>query len=56
MAVWNLFNILEQFEIELFYVGYVGGAETEYELLVSFCSAHEFQYGRMANEELKTNK
>ena len=31
--------------MELFYVGYVKGAETEFELLVSFCSTHEFQKG-----------
>ena len=29
--------------MELFYVGYVKGAETDFELLVSFCSTHEFQ-------------
>ena len=31
--------------MELFYVGYVKGTETEFELLVSFCSTHEFQNG-----------
>ncbi len=36
--------------MELIYVGYVKGTETEFELLVPFCSAHEFQRGSQSGQ------